>query len=179
MAKSEKNVLRGYDLDDPKQRAELTEIVTQQVQEGIPLKTALGLSEQDLEQVYAVAYGKYQQGAYKDAVQLFRYLVSLDPETYKFVLGLAASHHKLKEYLAAGNLYVLASLRSPSDPVPYFHAADCYLRLDDKELAKSALEICITHCTSEEAAHIKERAQLILNAIEGKSPPKKKKPKKK
>lgn len=177
MAQKGKNILRGYDLDDPEQKAELTKQVTKQIQEGATVKEALGLTDENLEQVYAVAYTRYQQGAYQDAAALFRYLVSLDPNTYKFVLGLAAAHHKLHQYQPAANLYVLASLRAPSDPVPYFHVADCYIRLEDTEMARSALYLCISHCKSPESATMKERAQLILNALEGKSPEPEKKSK--
>lgn len=181
MVRRGKNILRGYDLDDPKQKAALTEKVMAEVQGGASLKAALGLSQNDLEQVYAAAYGKYQQGRYIDAIQLFRYLVSLDPETYKYVLGLAASHHKQHQYLPASNFYLLAILRRPDDPIPYFHSADCYLHLKDNEMARLSLQLCITHCGEKpDAVAMKTRAEMILASIEGKeiALPKKEKQKK-
>jgi type III secretion system low calcium response chaperone LcrH/SycD len=169
MTKRSKNILMGYDLDDPKQKEELTKNVMEQVQQGIPLKVALGVSDDSLEHVYSLAYNKYQRGEYAEAVHLFRYLVSIDPEAYKFCLGLAASLHKSHEYQPAANVYVLATVRNPKDPVPYFHAADCFLHLNDRDMAKAALYLCMKMCgDSPEFSRMRERAYMIHSALEGK-----------
>lgn len=181
MTKQSKSMMMGYDLDDPKQKEELTQKVMEQVKQGIPLKTALGVTDESLEHVYSLAYHKYQRGEYAEAVHLFRYLVSIDPEAYKFCLGLAASLHKSQEYQPAANVYVLATVRNPRDPVPYFHAADCFLHLEDREMAKAALHLCMQMCgDTPEFSRMKERARMIRSALEGKEisveKPKKKSP---
>lgn len=75
-------------------------------------------------------------------------------------------------------------MRNPKDPVPYFHAADCFLHLDDKEMAKAALHLCMKMCgDNPDFSAMRERASMIYSALEGKEvvaePLKKKSPPKK
>jgi type III secretion system low calcium response chaperone LcrH/SycD len=165
-----KKIVQGYDIDDPKQKAELTKKIQAQLKEGKTVKDALGVSTESLENVYSLAYGKYQEGNYAAASNLFRYIVMLDPHTYKYALGLAASLHRGKDYQKAANYYVMASLLQPKDPVPYFHSADCFIHIDQPKVALSGLTMAILASGDDKKYNeLKERALLMKQSLETQS----------
>lgn len=167
MATKEKRIIQGYDIDDPKQKKELTTKVLEQLKQGVPMKKALGISDDMLESVYSLAYGKYQQGEYAAASHLFRYAMMLDPHTYKYALGLAAALHHNKEYQKAANIYVMASILEPRDPTPYFHSADCFLKINQPQLALAGLDMAIATASSDKRySELKERAQLMKKTLQ-------------
>jgi type III secretion system low calcium response chaperone LcrH/SycD len=162
-----KKMVQGYDIDDPKQKVELTKKIQTQLKEGKPLREALGVSADALENVYSLAYGKYQEGNYVAASNLFRYIVMLDPHTYKYALGLAASLHRSKDYQKAANYYVMASLLQPKDPVPYFHSADCFVHVNQPKVALSGLNMAILASGNDKKYNeLKERALLMKKSLE-------------
>src|SRR5260221_14564233 len=111
------------------------------MKKGVMPKAALRIGDDTMEEIYTQAYNLYNQGRYKEASYIFRMLMMLDFTTPKYILGLAASLHRMKDYQNASNLYMLCAALDPKNPMPHYHSADCYLQIDAMELAILALQM--------------------------------------
>ncbi len=125
-----------------------------------------GLTDPMVEGIYAQAYRLYNTGKYKDAIQLFRLLVMLNPQESKFILGLGACFHLLKEYKNAAETYQLCALANPENPIPYYHSSDCYIQMKDPISAHIALEMAVKRAGEKpEYQTLKDRARLTLESL--------------
>jgi type III secretion system low calcium response chaperone LcrH/SycD len=154
--------------------------------DGVSPKEAMGINSDMLEGMYAQAYRLFNNGKYSDAGTLFRLLIMIEPKEHKYIMGLAATTHMMKDYENAGQLYILAGCSDLKNPMPYYHASDCYLSIDNKVLAHSVLEIASDICgDKKEYAVIKDRCKLSIDRLyedllkEGLIEPRKEKKKKK
>ncbi len=91
---------------------------------------AMGFSEHYMEFMYHYAYQMYNSGNYKRAKHIFLLLTSLNPISAKYWLGAAATVHNLNEYERAIMYYITASTFDLESPLPYYHAADCQMKLN-------------------------------------------------
>lgn len=150
-----------------KSEAAVKNILEQALKKGIMPKTALKLSDDTMEAIYTQAYTLYNQGKFRDASYVFRLLMLLDFTTPKYVLGLAACAHRVKDYTNAANLYYLCAALDPSNPMPHFHAADCYMQLGAIGIASYSLGLAIeTAGMQPQYEIIKERATLMRDALD-------------
>lgn len=148
--------------------------------EGKSPKEAMGLSDEYVEGMYSFAYNLYGMGKYDQALQLFRLMVMLNPMEQRYLLGLAACYHMLKDYDNAASSYMLCSILDPNDPIPYYHASDCFLQLEDYPMAYDALNLCIANAKGKpDYETIKNRAEVSLEVLKQKYTPEKKAPRKK
>lgn len=137
------------------------------IKKGIMPKTALKINDETMEAVYTQGYNLYGQGKYKEASHVFRLLMLMDFTTPKYVLGLAACAHRLKDYRNAANLYLLCATLDPNNPLPHFHAADCYLQVKLPTVALFSLNSAISAAAEQKQyTLIKERALLMKKALE-------------
>ncbi len=97
-------------------------------------------------QFYEIAFGLYEKGDYRGAAHLFTQLVLTDPFSEYYWEGLASSKQMAKEYLASVHAWSLVALLKDKDPMPHFHAAECFLSMDDKEEALKALDAALEFC---------------------------------
>lgn len=145
----------------------LKEVLESALKKGIMPKTAMKIDDQTMEAVYTQAYNLYNQGKYKEASYLFRFLMLLDFTTPKYILGLAACAHRQKEYTNAANLYLLCAALDPKNPLPHFHSADCYIQLNAPAIASFSLGMAIRAAGDQaQYAIIKERAMLMQKALD-------------
>ena len=118
----------------------------------------LGISENEISpiplemerQFYATAFGLYEKGDYRGASQLFTQLVLTDPFSAHYWQGLASSKQMAREYMAAVHAWSLIALLNEKDPLPHFHAAECFLSLEEKEEALKALDAAFDLCQDDE-----------------------------
>lgn len=145
----------------------LKEALEKALKKGIMPKTALQIGDETMEAIYTQGYNLYNQGKFKEASYMFRLLMLLDFTTPKYVLGLAASAHRLKDYANAANLYLLCAALDPTNPLPHFHAADCYLQLKLPTIALFSLGMAVTASgTQPQYALVKDRAALMKQALD-------------
>ncbi len=143
-----------------------SELTGKSVKDCKAMKDTLGITDEAAEGVYGQAYLLYNTGRYKDAGEVFRLLIMMDSTEPKYMIGLAACYHMMKDYQSAGSTYNLASIIDPDNPVPYFHASDCYLQLGDKVSAASMLEMAVKRAGAKpQFATLKQRAEITLNTI--------------
>ncbi|MBS4168096.1 SycD/LcrH family type III secretion system chaperone [Parachlamydia sp. AcF125] len=126
---------------------------------------AMGLSDEMLEEFYGYAYRFYNAGNYADSQSLFQFLVTLDASRSKYALGLAASMHMQKKYQAAIEVYMLAAFYEQESPVPFFHIADCYLKLNQPYEALLALDDAIRLGFYPRYSLLRSRAILMRKKI--------------
>ena len=140
------------------------------LKKGVMPKQALKLGDDTMEAIYTQGYNLYNQGRYKEASYIFRLLTLLDFTTPKYILGMAASLHRLKDYKTAANLYMMCAALEPNNPLPHFHSADCYLQMDAIEIALLSLTMAITAAGEQpQYAMVKERAMLLRSGLEKKA----------
>ena len=146
--------------------ATLKGILSQAINSGIMPRQALKLSDDTMEAIYGQAYNLYNQGKYKEASYVFRLLMLLDYLTAKYMMGLAACQHRLHDYKQAANTYILCGTLDSKNPLPHYHAADCYLQLQAPLLAIFSLGLAVSAAGDQpQYAIIKERASLMKEAL--------------
>jgi type III secretion system low calcium response chaperone LcrH/SycD len=144
----------------------LKSILSQAINSGIMPRQALKLSDDTMEAIYGQAYNLYNQGKYKEASYVFRLLMLLDYLTTKYMMGLAACLHRLHDYKQAANTYLLCGTLDSKNPLPHYHAADCYLQLQAPLLASFSLGLAVAAAADQpQYAIIKERASLMKEAL--------------
>lgn len=161
--------LQKINFGAPGKKAEsaLKAIMQAALKKGIMPKQALQITDDTMEAIYTQAYNLYNQAKYRDAGYIFRLLMLLDFTTPKYVLGLAACAHRLQDYTNAANLYFLCAALDPSNPLPHFHAADCYLQLGAVAIAAYSLSLAISTAGNQmQYEVIKQRAELMKQALE-------------
>lgn len=145
---------------------DFVEMTESSAKECKAVKDTLGISDETAEGIYGQAYLLYNTGRYKDAGEIFRLLVMMNSTEPKYLIGLAACYHMMKEYQSASSTYNLASIVDPDNPIPFFHASDCYLQLGDKVSAASMLEMAIKRAGEKpQFATLKQRAEITLGTI--------------
>lgn len=143
-----------------------SQMTNKALQKGSSIKDILGVSDASVESVYGQAYLLYNTGRYRDAAEIFRLLIMLNSTEPKYLMGLAACYHMLKEYLSAASTYNLVSIIDPNNPIPYFHASDCYIHTGDKTTAAVMLEMAIKRAGEKaEFSTLLQRAKITLEAL--------------
>lgn len=145
---------------------DLKNVAAKVVNEGAIPKDILGLSDAMVEGIYGQAYRLYNTGKYKDASQLFRLLIMLNSTEPKYAMGLAACFHMLKEFKNAVSTYAICGVIDPENPIPHYHASDCYLHLQDPVSALIALEMAVKRAGDKpEYQTLKDRAMLTIESL--------------
>lgn len=130
------------------------------------MKDMLGMNDNMLEGIYGQAYRLYNNGKYKDAAHLFRLLIMLNSAEPKYLMGLAACFHMMKEFKSATESYALCAMLDDGNPMPHFHSSDCYLQMKDIGSAIIALSMAIKRTEGKpEWQTLKDRASLTLDAL--------------
>lgn len=96
-------------------------------------------NQKQMEILYSVAYGYYEQGKYAQAIAFFTQLILHHPFDPRFWKGLASSHQMEGSYSAAARSWATACLLEPSNPISHFHAAECFISLGEQIEANKAL----------------------------------------
>ena len=103
------------------------------IEKGSTLKQLKGVSNEELEAVYSLAFGYYRTGKYDEASKLFQFLVLFDHLNAKFWFGLGAVQQAMKDYQGAVASYGYCSFLNLENPKPQLHAAECFLALGGPE----------------------------------------------
>ncbi|WP_068467238.1 SycD/LcrH family type III secretion system chaperone [Candidatus Protochlamydia phocaeensis] len=142
------------------------DLMNRMFKDGMAPKDAMGINNNVLESVYAQAYRLYNTGKYIEATHLFRILIMMNVSEPKYVLGLAACFHMMKEYKNAIQTYTMCSAIDPNSPIPHYHSSDCFIQMKDYVSAMLCLQMAIDKAGNKpEYAKIKERAALSLESL--------------
>lgn len=144
----------------------LREILEDLYLKGKSLAEALNLNEQNLEDIYRMAYAAYNSGQYLEAKNLFVFLTLMDRENPRFFFGAGASYHMLKDYSNAIAFYTCVTWIDLLNPLPWYHLGDCYIHQNLKNEAAQAFNNVITRTKSNPAYEkIRSRSQMLRDKI--------------
>lgn len=132
----------GEELKEEKGK-DYSDLIEKVLKKSLMVKDMLGMSDAMVEGIYSQAYRLYNNGKYREAVHLFRLLIMLNSTEPKYLMGLAACFHMLKEYKAAVETYALCSILDQENPLPSFHSSDCYLQIKDIPSAIVSLNLAV------------------------------------
>lgn len=138
------------------------------VQNGVSIGDICNISSETIEGLYALAYSRYTAFDYKNAEILFQALCIYQQKEYRFWMGLAGSRQALDNLTGAIDAYSLAGVASLlKNPEPFLYAAQCYLKLEDKENAIGALRGLLVMCddAKDEDVMIKGKAEELLHLL--------------
>ena len=114
--------------------------------EGATIKELRGISNNELEAVYSLAFNYYRTGKFDEAEKLFNFLALFDHLNQKYWIGVGAVRQVKKDFSGAVQAYGYASFLDLANPKPQLHAAECFLAMGDKRNAASSLEALDQYC---------------------------------
>lgn len=130
-----------------------------------------GISTDELEAVYALAYDYYRVGNYDSAETLFRFLTVMDHFNEKYWMGMAAVHQVKKRFKEALQIYAFVAVTLNVKNVnASYYAAECYLATGDVANATSALEHvkAFADAKTEEGREILSKAARLEKVVKSK-----------
>ncbi len=147
--------------------AKVAEGINAIIKDGATLKQLKGVTNDELEAVYSLAFGYYQTGKYEDADKLFQFLVLFDHLNAKYWYGLGAVQQVRKDYASAVASYGYSSFLNLENPKPQLHAAECFLALGDRRNAASSLEALDAYCpkNTEEGREYRAKAAELRKLV--------------
>jgi len=167
-------------------------IIDDSKKNNLLIKDLAKLDDKYIEYLYKFGYDMYKKGFYRDAFNIFRFLVIFDLSDFRFAYALARTLEALEYPLLAAQYYNISSGLDPTNPFPCYCAAECLLEVGDTYRGLLALEQCLfTAGKTPEEEELKERTLLVYQGVlahifnnvektkKKKKPAKKKKPDKK
>ncbi len=126
-----------------------------------------GLTDDELEAVYTLAYGFYASGKYEDALDMFRFLCLHRYIEPRFWFGFGAACQMCGHTPAALQAYAICGLLDTDDPQIPLRAAECFRLLGDEKNARSALDAALTIAgANPKHASVVERANMMRAALQ-------------
>ena len=127
---------------------------------GEPLKIARGISDEELNAVYSLAYNYYMTGRYDEALKLFKFLVMFDHMSQKYWTGLGSVYQVMKRWDEAIAAYAQAMIFDVSRPKPIYYAALCYFAKGEKLHAASSIVSFDLFCKGNDPETAKYRGKI-------------------
>lgn len=135
------------------------------------LAAVAGMTDDELEAVYALGHGFYESGRFEDARDMFRFLCMHRHMETRFWFGLGAASQMLRDYDKAIIAYRTSAMLNLEDPQIPLRAAECFRALGDEENARAALDaVLILAERKPEHATFAKRATLMLAQMKAKEP---------
>jgi type III secretion system low calcium response chaperone LcrH/SycD len=97
-------------------------------------------NNEDVSLLYSLGFNLYEREDYATSKEIFQRLVLSRPYEKKFWMALGACHQMTRHFELALESWAMASFIDEHDPLPHFHATECYLALESPEEAFLALE---------------------------------------
>jgi type III secretion system low calcium response chaperone LcrH/SycD len=155
------------------ERQKIEELTLACLVDGTPLSATKDFSDEEIEAVYNVAYNFYQQRQYDKAEKLFAFLTLYEHTDSRFSLGLGGCYQSMGKHNQAVNAYTCAALADATNPMPAFHACECYMALEDWDNARKAITAVETLCeiVADEADHgeLLKKVEVMSETIDSKA----------
>lgn len=133
---------------------------------GGVLKSVAGVTDDDLEAIYAMAYNLVAARKFDKAEELFRFLCMYDHTEKRWWNGLGVTLQNAGKHADAVNAYGMATLLDVEDPRPQAQAGYCLAALERWAEAKNALEGAIIMCADKpEHSEIRAQATGLLDKV--------------
>lgn len=143
-----------------------TQLLTSSLKQDASIKKVAAISDEKEEGIYGQAYLMYKTGRYMESAEIFRLLITINPKEPKYMMGLGACFHMMKEYPSAISTYTMATALDIYSPIAHFHLSDCYIQVGDPISAESALKTAIERAGSKpEFKSLREKSELSLEGL--------------
>ena len=139
------------------------ETILNAVSEGATLKEIHGISEQQMDELYGLAYDFYHQGKLDEAEKFFRFLCIYDFYCSDFLMGLAAVYQLKGAYQKAADLYAVAFAQGNGDYRSMLYSGQCQLAMGKSGKAKQCFKAVITNANEDS---VKKIADAYLKALQ-------------
>ncbi|MEM9282497.1 MAG: SycD/LcrH family type III secretion system chaperone [Verrucomicrobiota bacterium] len=113
------------------------------------LQIEKGISDEEMEVVYAHAHGLFQAGKYDEAEEVFKFLGLHDPIEPKYFLALGGCYEERKQFEQAAKYYMQSFLLNSEDPQGGVRAAICLRALGKIVEAEGALHLAIEQSSTD------------------------------
>lgn len=143
--------------------------ITHGLLKGLTIADVTDADPKTLDALYALAYNYYTAQDYEKAQTIFQALCVYKHNEEKYWLGLGGCRQALQEYGKAIDAYSIAGFAGAlKDPVPFFYASQCFLKLGDKEGAIGSLQSLLTMGDDNNKEHqlCKAKAAEILKLLQ-------------
>lgn len=158
----------GKDLSS-EMKKDLAKMLFNIFSKGISPKEAMGISQNELSEIYGFAFSLFSAGKYEDSMQLFKMLLTLDPSDSNFATSVGTCYHRLKDYEGALVYYLSAMSLNQTDPIPAFYAYDCFMNLNCEPWALVMLEYTIIRAGDQKPYELMvQKAVLLAEPLEKK-----------
>lgn len=148
---------------------QIQEMTQEMMQKQLTAKSVLGITDSMAEGLYSQAYRLYNTGKYKDAAELFRLLIMIDTTEPKYVMGMGACFHMMKDYKSAAHIYSMCGMLEPDNPIPHYHASDCFVNMKDYVSAIVSLEMAVKRAGEDPKFEaLKDRAKMNIESLKKK-----------
>lgn len=135
--------------------------------EGKTLKESFNIGKDILEFMYSEGSRLYRLHKYEAASKYFHLLYLLDGKDTRYVLGIAACYHMLKNYPLATFWYLVLAVLDLKTPLAFYHLSDCYIQQGEKKAGCYLLKKVIERIGKNPAyAQLKERTTLMIGQLE-------------
>lgn len=133
---------RGEDNPFPDDfEAYLEDFIPNNLLKSETLQIAFNILDNEMEEIYAEAYGLYQREEYRAASNGFRFLIILNPYRPRYWIGLGACLQLLQRYEKALQAYAIVTLLDSKNPAPHLYASEVYKLMGDEKEAAIALQL--------------------------------------
>ncbi len=116
-----------------------------EIGDGATLRAMRGLSDAEMEAIYAMGVNFYKAGNYEDAEKVFKFLVMFDHLNSRYWTAMGSLRQVQRKFAEALEAYKFASFLDLQNPKPMYYAAECYLALGQKPEAIMALDGLAEH----------------------------------
>lgn len=139
--------LKNFRLSD-KVKAKLKDKawIREELARGKSVQEILGFSAEAMEAFYHVALKLIENQRYKDSIDAFSFLSTLNPERGDYWMGLGIAAQLSQDFDTAINAYELAAYCDMENPAPYFYLAKCLFAIHDRKSALDAILLAIDYC---------------------------------
>lgn len=138
------------------------------IHQGKTLGDLHGITPQELETVYAAAYGALETGNVRQAFDHAAFLVCNDPWDRRFHMIAGVCLQQLGQFDAAYRCYAQALLFDATDAVCLFRLAECLEAMGEQEDARQAfLDVVKLSWGHADHGDVREAAQARLDDMGG------------
>jgi type III secretion system low calcium response chaperone LcrH/SycD len=138
------------------------------INHGVTLASAKGVSDEELEVLYAEAYGHLSEGRFDDAMEDLMLLVTSNPWDRRFQFAYGLAMQMAGRFETAGEHYVQALLLDATDAACVMRMGECLEALGNPTEAEDAYRACIQLSYLDPVYHeVRSHAEARLAVLSG------------
>jgi type III secretion system low calcium response chaperone LcrH/SycD len=137
--------------------------------EGGAIYELLGVTQEELDGIYAMAYQFLENNRFEEADNLFHLLVTYNYYNTDYAIGLGLARQGQGKLAEAADIYGASVAFNVNDPRLPFHAGECHFEMGNLDAAESGFTMAALRAEGQsEHAQLKTRAEALLEAVKAK-----------